>query len=103
MSPGQVAVVDQACDLAAEADPEELVCPRPGKQTYKLYTMCDSFLGCDQELDMAVDVGEGAESDDEEEDENEDQYVFKVPHFLGAIPLITVLYDNVQSKSALKL
>ncbi|KAF9159441.1 DEIH-box ATPase [Actinomortierella ambigua] len=50
----------------------ELVCPRPGKQTYKLYTMCDSFLGCDQELDMAVDVGEGEESDDEEEDEDEE-------------------------------
>ncbi|KAG0354547.1 DEIH-box ATPase [Podila minutissima] len=51
----------------------EFVCPRAGEQKFKLYTMCDSFLGCDQEFDMEMNVGEGEDSDEEdEEDEDED-------------------------------
>lgn len=50
----------------------EFVCPRAGNQTYKLYTMCDSFLGCDQEFDLELEVGEAEEDSDEEEEEDSD-------------------------------
>ncbi|KAI8357996.1 Sec63-domain-containing protein [Mortierella sp. GBAus27b] len=46
----------------------EFVCPRVGEQTFKLYTMCDSFMGCDQEIDVKLTVGEGEEESDEDED-----------------------------------
>ncbi|KAL0296226.1 UNVERIFIED_CONTAM: DExH-box ATP-dependent RNA helicase DExH12 [Sesamum radiatum] len=32
----------------------------PGKKTYTLYFMCDSYLGCDQEYSFTVDVKEAA-------------------------------------------
>ncbi|KAF9914159.1 DEIH-box ATPase [Lobosporangium transversale] len=47
------------------------VCPQAGEQTFKLYTMCDSFLGCDQEIDMKLKVGEGEDSDEEEEEDED--------------------------------
>jgi len=51
----------------------EFVCPRVGQQTFKLFTMCDSFRGVDQEIDMELNVAEGEEdSDEEEEDEDGD-------------------------------
>lgn len=50
----------------------EFVCPRAGNQTYKLYTMCDSFLGCDQEFDLELEVGEAEEDSDEEDEEDSD-------------------------------
>ncbi|KAG0308854.1 DEIH-box ATPase [Dissophora globulifera] len=53
----------------------EFVCPRAGEQTFKLYTMCDSFSGCDQEIDMKLSVGEGEEDSDEEEEDEEDEDV----------------------------
>ncbi|CAI9118155.1 OLC1v1019682C1 [Oldenlandia corymbosa var. corymbosa] len=31
----------------------------PGKKTYTLYFMCDSYLGCDQEYTFSIDVKEG--------------------------------------------
>eukprot|EP01025_Chloroclados_australasicus_P049083 TRINITY_DN55786_c0_g1_i1.p1 TRINITY_DN55786_c0_g1~~TRINITY_DN55786_c0_g1_i1.p1 ORF type:complete len:152 (+),score=35.55 TRINITY_DN55786_c0_g1_i1:61-516(+) len=31
----------------------------PGENTFKLYFMCDSFLGCDQEYAFDVKVGDG--------------------------------------------
>ncbi|KAK3020100.1 hypothetical protein RJ639_003724 [Escallonia herrerae] len=33
----------------------------PGKHTYTLYFMCDSYMGCDQEYTFSVDVKEAAE------------------------------------------
>jgi pre-mRNA-splicing helicase BRR2 len=37
--------------------------------------MCDSYSGCDQELEMEIDVAEGEESegDSSEEDESDDE------------------------------
>ncbi|KAK6123255.1 hypothetical protein DH2020_043012 [Rehmannia glutinosa] len=36
----------------------------PGKKTYTLYFMCDSYLGCDQEYTFTVDVKEAPAEDD---------------------------------------
>jgi pre-mRNA-splicing helicase BRR2 len=30
---------------------------KPGKNAFKLYFMCDSYLGCDQEYEFEVQVG----------------------------------------------
>ena len=49
----------------------EFVCPRVGEQTFKLYTMCDSFMGCDQEIDVKLTVGEGEEEESDEEDDGD--------------------------------
>ena len=41
-----------------------------GKHEYKIYFMCDSFLGCDQEFDFTMDIKEKLdESSDEDSDE----------------------------------
>ncbi|GBG66811.1 hypothetical protein CBR_g70690 [Chara braunii] len=34
-----------------------------GKKTYKLYFMCDSYLGCDQEYEFTINVKEAEEGD----------------------------------------
>ncbi|XP_030527383.2 DExH-box ATP-dependent RNA helicase DExH12-like [Rhodamnia argentea] len=39
--------------------------PEAGKKTYSLYFMCDSYLGCDQEYNFTVDVGEPMAADEE--------------------------------------
>ncbi|RKP06267.1 histidine phosphatase superfamily [Thamnocephalis sphaerospora] len=44
---------------------------RPGKLAYKLYFICDSYLGCDQEYDIELEAGEPLESEDESESEEE--------------------------------
>ncbi|KAJ6760914.1 SEC63 DOMAIN-CONTAINING [Salix purpurea] len=36
-----------------------------GRKSYTLYFMCDSYLGCDQEYNFSVDVGEAAGLDEE--------------------------------------
>jgi pre-mRNA-splicing helicase BRR2 len=41
--------------------PLEFVAPKPGKYNYKLYLMSDSYIGCDQEFSIVLDVGEGME------------------------------------------
>ena len=38
--------------------------PRPGSFTFKLYFMCDSYAGCDQEYDVDVKVAAGVEEDE---------------------------------------
>ena len=42
----------------------------PGEYTLQIFLMSDSFLGCDQQYEVTLSVGE-AESEDEEEDEME--------------------------------
>ena len=42
----------------------DFVPPKAGKFTYKLYFMCDSYTGCDQEYDFEVKVAEGADADE---------------------------------------
>ncbi|KAL5557644.1 hypothetical protein UlMin_033855 [Ulmus minor] len=39
---------------------------QPGKKTYTLYFMCDSYLGCDQEYSFTVDLKEKEEVADDE-------------------------------------
>ena len=41
----------------------------PGKVEYTLFFMCDSYLGCDQEYSVELDVKEGDGEDDSEGDE----------------------------------
>jgi len=43
--------------------------PTAGEYSYTLYLMCDSYLGCDQEYELKVDVGE---ADDDDDDDDED-------------------------------
>ncbi|KAI0244580.1 Pre-mRNA-splicing helicase BRR2 [Massospora cicadina] len=51
----------------------EFPAPRPaGRHALKLYLMADSYLGCDQEYDLDVEILEGPPSDDDEGDENDD-------------------------------
>ncbi|CAM8964887.1 unnamed protein product [Rhodiola kirilowii] len=37
----------------------------PGKRSYMLYFMCDSYMGCDQEYNFDIDVQESAEMDED--------------------------------------
>eukprot|EP01027_Heterolobosea_sp_BB2_P011038 GEZU01016104.1.p1 GENE.GEZU01016104.1~~GEZU01016104.1.p1 ORF type:complete len:2151 (-),score=711.87 GEZU01016104.1:145-6597(-) len=52
---------------------------QPGDYTYKLFFMCDSYSGCDQEFELKFHVEEGApmeednDSSEEEEGESEDE------------------------------
>eukprot|EP00055_Hartaetosiga_balthica_P018407 m.134146 g.134146 ORF g.134146 m.134146 type:complete len:2176 (-) comp9519_c1_seq1:89-6616(-) len=52
----------------------DFVPPVEGKQEFKLYFMCDSYLGCDQEYDFELNVGEAVdmESSDDEDGEGSD-------------------------------
>jgi pre-mRNA-splicing helicase BRR2 len=44
----------------------DFTAPKQGQHTLKLYLMADSYNGCDQELDMDIQVAEGEESDEDE-------------------------------------
>lgn len=51
----------------------DFVPPEMGQQAFKLYFMCDSYLGCDQEYDLELNVKDPIEvpsSDEEEEEED---------------------------------
>lgn len=47
----------------------EYTVPTPGEHQLKLFLMCDSYVGVDQDPAFTVKVAEGAEDDDEDEDE----------------------------------
>ena len=49
----------------------EFMAPEAGEYAYTLYMMSDSYLGCDQELELPLKVAE-AESDEEEDEEDEE-------------------------------
>jgi len=49
----------------------EFTAPAAGEHALTLYLMCDSYLGCDQEYELKLSVGE-AESDDEDDEEEDD-------------------------------
>ncbi|EFN58670.1 hypothetical protein CHLNCDRAFT_140958 [Chlorella variabilis] len=52
----------------------DFVAPKAvGSQTLTLFFMCDSYMGCDQEFELELDVKEGAGSDDEEQAQQMDQ------------------------------
>merc|ERR1712071_605467 len=36
----------------------DFVAPRPGKYSYSLYFMSDSYMGCDQEYKFNLDIGD---------------------------------------------
>lgn len=45
----------------------DFIAPKAGHHALKVYLMSDSYNGCDQELDMDLDVAEGEESDESDE------------------------------------
>jgi len=51
----------------------DFVAPAEGAHSYKLYLMCDSFLGCDQEFDIDLKVLEAQEDDEESSEEEDDE------------------------------
>ena len=46
---------------------------KAGTYEYKLYLVCDSYLGCDQEYDVKIVVKEGSNSGSEEEESDDDE------------------------------
>lgn len=42
-----------------------------GKHEYKIYFMCDSYLGCDQEFEFDMDVKEKLDDDDDEDSDSD--------------------------------
>jgi pre-mRNA-splicing helicase BRR2 len=49
----------------------EFTAPVAGEQTYTLYLMSDSYLGCDQEYDLPLTVAEAVENEDGDESEGD--------------------------------
>lgn len=45
--------------------------PAEGEHDYKLYFMCDSFQGCDQEFDFKINVKEAEDMDEDDSDDSE--------------------------------
>merc|ERR1711973_35721 len=43
----------------------DFVAPRPGKYSYSLYYMSDSYMGCDQEYKFNLDIGEAGSGGEE--------------------------------------
>lgn len=50
----------------------DFIAPKAGHHTLKVYLMSDSYNGCDQELDMELDVAEGEESEEESDESDEE-------------------------------
>lgn len=54
----------------------EFDAPEEGSHNLKLYLMCDSYQGCDQDFEFSITVGEaleeGSDSDEEEEEEDDE-------------------------------
>eukprot|EP00466_Bigelowiella_natans_P005264 jgi/Bigna1/53194/estExt_Genewise1Plus.C_160133 len=50
----------------------DFIAPAEGIYDFKLFFMCDSYLGCDQEYKLKIKVAEG-EEDDSEDDDDEDE------------------------------
>jgi len=44
-----------------------------GKFTYKLFFMCDSYSGCDQEYEIEMKIAQGTNEEEEEEEENNNE------------------------------
>ena len=43
----------------------DFVAPRPGKYAYTLFFMSDSYLGCDQEYKINLEIGEARSGGDD--------------------------------------
>ena len=50
----------------------EFVPTKVGQQELRLYLMCDSYVGVDQDPSFTITAGEGMEEDDDEEDDEEE-------------------------------
>jgi pre-mRNA-splicing helicase BRR2 len=50
----------------------DFVAPAAGEHVYTLYFMCDSYLGCDQEYELKLNIGEAEEGEDEEEEDDDE-------------------------------
>lgn len=46
----------------------DFVAPKPGQYSYTLFFMSDSYLGCDQEYKLKVNIGERVDSSDGDSD-----------------------------------
>ena len=51
----------------------DFVPPEEGQHTFKLYGVCDSYLGCDAEVSVELDVKEPEEMDSSSEEEEGDE------------------------------
>jgi pre-mRNA-splicing helicase BRR2 len=49
----------------------EFVAPEPGEYNYTLFFMSDSYLGCDQEYEFDMKIGEAREEESSEEEDEE--------------------------------
>ncbi|KAJ1721170.1 Pre-mRNA splicing, partial [Coemansia erecta] len=58
----------------ATVDVEFAAPDAPGPASVKIFVMCDSYLGCDQEFDLDFNVleAESSESEDEDDDDDDD-------------------------------
>lgn len=43
----------------------DFLAPSVGRHSYTVYFMSDSYMGCDQEYKISIDVKEGGESSDD--------------------------------------
>ncbi|KAJ2905900.1 hypothetical protein GGI21_004113, partial [Coemansia aciculifera] len=64
----RVAAVGTRLDTKVEFAAPETV----GLNSLKMFLMCDSYLGCDQEFDLDVNVVPASMEQDEDEDEDEE-------------------------------
>ncbi len=51
----------------------DFTAPEAGEHAFTLYLMCDSYLGCDQEYELGLKVGEARSDDESGEEESEDE------------------------------
>ena len=51
----------------------DFTAPDAGEYNYTLFLMCDSYLGCDQEYELKLNVGEAEEGESEGEEEEEEE------------------------------
>merc|ERR1711953_1271203 len=49
----------------------DFIAPKPGKYSFVLYFMSDSYLGCDQEYKFSADIGDKRESGSSSEDDDD--------------------------------
>merc|ERR1712062_912161 len=49
----------------------DFIAPKPGKYDYTLFFMSDSYLGCDQEYKISLDIGEARSGGEQSSDESD--------------------------------
>ena len=49
----------------------DFIAPKPGKYSYVLYFMSDSYLGCDQEYKFSAEIGDKRDSGSSSEEDDD--------------------------------